>query len=83
MQKKLDEKTIEGYYVDVLKRLGRFQTSGGLDHVFVAPRVGMDAVFPNWRAHCANCLFLSIERCERANDGCVSRGGYSRRVFRV
>ena len=46
MQKKLDEKTIEGYYVDVLKRLGRFQMSGGLDHVFVAPRVGMDAVFP-------------------------------------
>lgn len=62
MQKKLDEKTIEGYYVDVLKRLGRFQTSGGLDHVFVAPRVGMDAVFPNWRAHCANCLFLRASR---------------------
>ena len=62
MQKKLDEKTIEGYYVDVLKRLGRFQTSGGLDHVFVAPRVGMDAVFPNWWAHCANCLFLRASR---------------------
>ena len=72
-QKKLDEKTIEGYYVDVLKRLGRFQTSGGLDHVFVAPRVGMDAVFPNWRAHCANCLFLRASRDVRGQTTDVFR----------
>ena len=72
-QKKLDEKTIEGYYVDVLKRLGRFQMSGGLDHVFVAPRVGMDAVFPNWRAHCANCLFLRASRDVRGQTTDVFR----------
>jgi hypothetical protein len=72
-QKKLDEKTIEGYYADVLKRLGRFQMSGGLDHVFVAPRVGMDAVFPNWRVHCANCLFLRASRDVRGQTTDVFR----------
>lgn len=61
-QKKISEREIERLYVNVLSRMPRFQMSGGLDHVLVAPRSGIDTVFPEWRKHCSNCLFLRASR---------------------